>query len=62
MLLIGNNDEIMQNAVETFRQVGQYPANIYLFKVKFLLKINRNTIKWCEICLKLTIKTQEPLH
>ena len=30
------------------------PANIYLFKVN-----NRNTIKSCEICLKLTIKTPE---
>ena len=31
-----------------------FPANIYLFKVN-----NRNTRKRCEICLKLTIITQE---
>ena len=30
------------------------PANIYLFKVN-----NRNTIKRCEICSELTIKTTE---
>ena len=30
-----------------------FPANIYLFKVN-----NRNTRKGCEICSKLTIKTQ----
>ena len=33
------------------------PANIYLFKVN-----NRNTIKKCEICSKLTIKTPERRH
>ena len=32
----------------------QFPANIYLFKVK-----NRNTRKRYEICSKLTIKTLE---
>ena len=32
------------------------PTNIYLFKVN-----NRNTIKRCEICSKLTIKTPERL-
>ena len=31
-----------------------FPANIYLFKV-----INRNFIKRCEICPKLTIKPPE---
>ena len=30
----------------------RYPADIYLFKV-----CNRNTIKRCDICSKLTIKT-----
>ena len=34
----------------------KYPANIYLFKVKY-----RNPRKICEICSKLTIKTPE-LH
>ena len=29
-----------------------FPTNNYLFKGN-----NRNTIKWSEICLKLTIKT-----
>ena len=33
---------------------AMYPANIYLFKVN-----NRSTGKRCEICSKLTIKTQE---
>ena len=33
------------------------PNNIYLFKVK-----NRDTRKRCEICSKLTIKTQERRH
>ena len=32
----------------------EYPANIYMFKVK-----NRNTGIRCEICSKLTIKTPE---
>ena len=35
----------------------QYPAGIYLFKVK-----NRNTRTMCEICSKLTIKTPEQCH
>ena len=30
------------------------PGNIYLFKVSI-----RNTRKWCEICLKLPIKSSE---
>ena len=34
--------------------VGNNPANIYLFKVKY-----KNTRKRCEICSKLTIKTPE---
>ena len=34
-----------------------FPANIYLIKV-----INRNTIKRCGICLKVTIKTPERRH
>ena len=29
-----------------------FPTNNYMFKVN-----NRNTRAWCEICLKLTIKT-----
>ena len=33
------------------------PANIYLFKVN-----NRNTIKRCEICSKLTTKIPERRH
>ena len=31
-----------------------YTANIYLFKVN-----NRDSRKWCETCLNLTIKTPE---
>ena len=34
---------------------GTIPANIYLFKIS-----RRNSRKKCEICSKLTIKTQEP--
>ena len=32
--------------------LGQFPADIYLLKVK-----NRNTRTRCEICSKLTMKT-----
>ena len=34
-----------------------HPVGIYMFKVN-----NRNTKARCEICSKLTIKTQERLH
>ena len=34
--------------------VKHYPANIFLFEVN-----NRNTRERCEVCSKLTIKTQE---
>ena len=33
------------------------PANICFFKV-----YNRNTVKWCEICSKFTIKIPEQCH
>ena len=52
-----------QNAVgfqllNIFAKTSYYiPSNIYLFKVN-----NRNTRKRCEICAKLTIKTQERRH
>ena len=39
------------------RERNNYPANIYLFKVK-----NRNTRKRCEVRSKLTIKTPDRLH
>ena len=47
----------MKNIVlNNFDRVGIAftPAKIYLFKVN-----NRNTIRRCEICSKLTIKTPE---
>ena len=40
------------HAIVAFRRVN--PVNIYLFKVN-----NGNTIRICEICSKLTIKTPE---
>ena len=46
-----NNVNFCQN---TCSMSTANPNNIYLFKVN-----NRNTIKRCKICLKLTIKTPE---
>ena len=53
-----STDLYIENACQTFsceflvHEWGLYQANIYLFKVN-----NKNTIKRCEICSKLAIKT-----
>ena len=43
----------METLVRYGLELNSFPANIYLLKVN-----NRNTIKWGEICSKLTINRQ----
>ena len=38
-----------------YKETILFPVGIYLFK----LNTNKNTKKWCEICLKLKKKTPE---
>ena len=47
----------MHNDVTHCFEQSKYPVGIYLLKVN-----NRNTRTRCEICSKLTIKTQEQRH
>ena len=52
-----NTSFFIHNLITSNFLKGQFPVGIYLLKVN-----NRNTRTKCEICSKLTIKTQQRRH
>ena len=56
-ILNGMNSKKNKLFLQLWIDFGNYPANIYLFKVK-----NRNTRRRSGICSKLTIKSSERYH